>query len=95
MPKGYIVGRIEVIDALKYAAYIPLATAAMQAHGGVVLSRGGRYTALEGEARSRNVLVEFPSFEAAEAYFHSPDYSLARAQRAGAATVDIIVVEGV
>jgi len=95
MPKGYIVGRIDVIDAEKYAAYVPLATAAIKAHGGVVLSRGGRYEGLEGPARTRNVLVEFSSFEAAKAYYHSPEYKIARDARDGAAHVEIVVVEGI
>lgn len=95
MPKGYIVGRIDVIDEEKYSAYIPLATAAIQAYGGLVLSRGGRYEDLEGPARARNVLVEFPSFEAATTYYHSQQYERARAARAGAAHVEIVAVEGV
>ncbi|WP_127088906.1 DUF1330 domain-containing protein [Aquabacter cavernae] len=95
MPKGYVIGRIDVIDPEKYAAYVPLATAAMKAHGGTVLTRGGLYEALEGPSRARNVIVEFPSLAAATAYFHSPEYTLARDARAGAAHVEIVAVEGV
>lgn len=95
MPKGYIVGRIDIVDAEKYASYVPLATAAMAAHGGVILSRGGAFAALEGQSRSRNVLVEFPSLEAAKAYYHSSEYARARAARVGAAHVEIVAVEGV
>lgn len=95
MPKGYIVGRIDILDADRYAAYVPLATAAIAAFGGKVLSRGGRFEALEGEARSRNVVIEFPDFDAACAYFHSPGYVKAREARAGAAHVEVVAVEGV
>lgn len=95
MPKGYILGRIDILDAGKYAQYAPLATAAIAAHGGVVLARGGSYDALEGPARARNVVIEFESFEAAKAYYRSGEYAAARAARENAAIVEIVAVEGV
>lgn len=95
MPNGYVVGRIDVTDPVKYAAYVPLATEAIRIHGGRVLTRGGVFEAMEGQARARNVIVEFESMDAARAYYHSPEYARARAARAGAAEVEIVIVEGV
>jgi uncharacterized protein (DUF1330 family) len=94
MPKGYIVARIEVTDPAAYADYVKGASEAMKIYGARVLARGGTAEALEGEARPRNVILEFDSVEQAKTYFHSPEYQAAKALREGASIADIIVVEG-
>ena len=43
--------------------------------------RGGAHEALEGEARPRNVVIEFESVEQAKRYFNSPEYQAAKAKR--------------
>ena len=48
----------------------------------------------EGKARSRMVVLEFPSFAAALACYRSPEYQAAKKLREGRAEADIIVVEG-
>ncbi len=95
MPKGYIVSRVDVTDPNAYALYAAAATKAIATHGGRPLARGGRYEPLEGPARSRNVVLEFDSYEAARAYFHSAEYQAARALREGAAEMEMVLVEGV
>lgn len=94
MPKAYIIARADILDAEAYAAYAAEATLAIAAHGGVPLVRGGRHEALEGPARSRNVVLEFPSWEAARAYYFSAQYQAAKALREGAADIEIVLVEG-
>ena len=42
--------------------------------GARFLVRGGRYEVMEGRARSRTVVLEFPSYEAALACYRSPEY---------------------
>jgi uncharacterized protein (DUF1330 family) len=49
---------------------------------------------MEGTARSRVVVLEFPSFAAALACYRSPEYQAAKKLREGQAEADIIVVEG-
>jgi uncharacterized protein (DUF1330 family) len=95
MPKAYIISRINVHDAEAYGRYAALATVAMDKYGARVLARGGRCEALEGEARPRNVVLEFDDYETAKAYFDSPEYQEARAHRIGAADFDLTLVEGV
>ena len=94
MPKGYVISRVDIKDPDAYARYAAAATKAIAANGGRALARGGRYEALEGEARARNVVLEFDSYEAARAYFHSPEYQAARALREGAADIEMVLVEG-
>ncbi len=95
MPKAYVIARVTVTDPDAYAEYAKDATLAIRQYGGKVLARGGTHEALEGEARARNVIIEFESFEQAKRYYHSPEYQAARAKRAGAATGEFVVVEGV
>ena len=94
MPKGYVIARVDVKDAEAYARYAALATEAIKAHGGRPLARGGRFEALEGPARQRNVVLEFDSFEQARAYYQSAQYQAAKAQREGAAEMEMVAVEG-
>jgi uncharacterized protein (DUF1330 family) len=71
MPKGYVISRVDITNPEAYARYAAAATKAIADHGGKPLARGGRYEALEGKARARNVVLEFDSYEAARRYFHS------------------------
>ncbi|MCX7204298.1 MAG: DUF1330 domain-containing protein [Burkholderiales bacterium] len=59
--------------------------------------RGGRNEKLEGHwTPRRTVVIRFPTYEAAQAFYHSPLYTEARAARAGATEFfNMIVVEGV
>jgi len=95
MPKGYTIVRVDVTDPEAYASYAKLATEAIKKHGGRPLVRGGRFEAVEGAARARNVVVEFESFEAARAFYFSQEYQHAKTLREGAAAVEFLLVEGV
>ena len=95
MPKGYIIARVTVNDPVAYAEYAKGAGEAMKIYGARPLARGGRHEALEGEARARNVILEFDSFDKAHAYFHSPEYQAAKKHRYGKAIGEFVLVEGV
>ena len=94
MAKGYIVARVDVVDAEAYARYAQAAARAMRLFGARVLARGGRCEALDGAARERNVILEFDSYDQASRYFHSPEYQAARRHRAGAYEGEFLLVEG-
>ncbi len=92
---AYWIARVDVTDPERYAAYARGATEAIAAHGGRFLARGGRAVALEGAMRARNVVVEFPTVEAAEACYASDAYRQALAFADGASEREIVVVEGI
>jgi uncharacterized protein (DUF1330 family) len=94
MSKGYIIARIVVTDPEAYGEYVKGATEAMEKYGGRALARGGQMATLEGEARPRNVIIEFDSFEQATTYYNSPEYQAAKALRENAGIADIVAVEG-
>ena len=95
MPKAYWIARIDVTEPSSYAKYAKLATKAFEQHRARVLARGGQYIGLEGEARERNVVIEFEDMESALACYISDAYREAAGYRAGAAEGEILIVEGV
>ena len=97
MPSAYVIADVHVIDPEQYKAYMALTPAAVAAAGGEFVVRGGRNEKLEGHwTPRRTVVIRFPTYEAAQAFYHSPLYTEARAARAGATEFfNMIVVEGV
>ncbi|WP_118135133.1 DUF1330 domain-containing protein [Oceanicella sp. SM1341] len=95
MPAGYWIAHVAVTDEEAYGRYAALAGPAIAKHGGEFLARGGRYVSLEGQARARNVLARFPSVEAAEACYRSPEYQEALSHARGASERDLLIIEGV
>lgn len=95
MPKGYWIAHVTVTDPEQYAVYAAATAEPFRKYGANVLARGGAYEALEGADRPRNVVIEFPSMEAALTCYNSPEYQAAKAHRAGAGIADITIVEGV
>jgi uncharacterized protein (DUF1330 family) len=94
MAKGYWIGRVDVTDPEGYAKYVAANGAAFARYGGQFLIRGGRFEAVEGTARARNVVIEFPSYQAALDCYRSPEYAAAMALRFDAGIADILVIEG-
>ena len=95
MPKGYVIAHATVTDAAKWGEYVAKSKIALDKFGGVPIVRGGQCEIIEGNGVARNVVLEFPSYEAALGYAKSPEYAAAKALRQGAGTIDITVVEGV
>jgi len=94
MAKGYWIARVDVADAEQFKKYSAANAAPIARFGGRFLVRGGRFETPEGASRTRNVVVEFPSYQAALDCWHAPDYQAAVQLRLPVSTVDLIVVEG-
>ena len=93
---AYIIANVEVTDAGRYATYKSLAEMAIAAHGGRYLVRGGDSDVVEGAfPGSRFVILEFPNRATAETFVQSADYARAKAARAGAALMNMVIVAGV
>ena len=95
MPKAYWIARVDVRDPETYKKYVETAKPAFVRHQAKFLARGGRTEVLEGKARARNVIIEFPSMEEALACYNSPEYTAARAIRQALSEGEFILVEGV
>ncbi len=94
MPKGYWIARVDVADPEQYKAYVAANAEPLRTFGGRFLVRGGAFDNPEGSSRSRNVVIEFPSRDAALACWQSPEYQAAVKLRTGVSTVDMVVIEG-
>mgnify|MGYP002733080460 CR=1 FL=1 len=95
MAKGYWIARVDVRDAERYKDYISTAKPAFERFGAKFVVRGGDVTSLEGQARARNVVIEFPSVQDAVDCYNSPEYQAAVKIRQEVADAELIVVEGV
>jgi uncharacterized protein (DUF1330 family) len=94
MPKGYWIPHLDVGNPQGFNAYRTAADAWHEHNGSKLLARAGTFEVMEGKARSRNVLREYPSYDIALAAYDSPEYSRARPLRAGHAVCDFMIVEG-
>lgn len=95
MPKGYWIVRIDVMrDPDRYSEYAKLAIPALREFGARFLVRSGSYREMEGNARQKNIIVEFSSFEQAIACYDSPEYQTALAIRKELADGELVIVEG-
>lgn len=94
MPKGYWIVRVDISDMDQYKAYVAANAAPLKEHGARFLVRSGRFESVEGVSRARNVVIEFPSYDAALACYKSAGYQHAISLRKDVAVADIIVIEG-
>lgn len=94
MAKGYWIVRGEVFDLDQYQSYVAANGAPFAAHGARFVVRGGQFEKKEGGSRSRNVVLEFPSYQAALDCYQSPEYREVMALRKNAADLDLIIIEG-
>ncbi len=95
MPKGYWIAHVTVTDPEQYKLYATEAPEAFRKFGATILARGGAFQQMEGEGHARNVVIEFPSLQAAVDCYNSPEYQAAKAKRTGAGLANIVLVEGV
>lgn len=93
---AYIIARVEVTDMARYREYMRVTPGVIAQFGGKFIARGGAMVTLEGEPETRRVVIlEFPTLELAQAFYHSPEYAAIKPLRAGAATAEFLAVDGV
>jgi uncharacterized protein (DUF1330 family) len=95
MPAYWISTYREITDDAKLAAYTALARPALEEAGGTYIARGLPEQIYEAGERTRTVLLEFSSVEAARAAHDSPAYQAALGALDGGAVRDIRIVPGV
>lgn len=95
MPKAYWIAQVTVTEPDHYPEYIKAGAPVYEKYGARFIVRGGQSEALEGNTRSRCVVVEFKDMETAKAAYDSPEYQIAKALRNKYAESDVMIVEGV
>jgi uncharacterized protein (DUF1330 family) len=92
---AYVIVEVRVTNPEPYAAYRDLAGASVARHGGRFLVRGGAVIPLEGDWQpQRFVVIEFPSVDAARAFYDSDDYQDALKVRLANSEGKAFIVEG-
>lgn len=95
MAKGYWIARVDVADAEAYKAYVAANAEPFKKFGAHFLVRAGRFENPEGSSRTRNVVIEFPSYQAALDCWDSPACQKAIALRLPpVSTIDLVIIEG-
>ena len=94
MPKAYWIARVDVTDSEHYKRYVEGNGPIFAKYGGRFLVRAGQFENPEGASRSRNVVLEFESMDAALACYRSPEYALQITIRQASAETDLIIIEG-
>ncbi len=94
MPKGYWIVRVDIADQEKYKAYIAANAEPLKKYGARFLVRGGRFENPEGTSRTRNAVIEFPTYQVTLDCWKSPEYQRAIKLRKDVSTIDLIIIEG-
>ena len=92
--KGYWIGRVDVHNEEGYKPYMAANPAIFQKFGGKFIVRGGKFTGVEGQSRSRNVVIEVPDYATALACYQSPEYQANIKVRQPHSIADLIIIEG-
>jgi uncharacterized protein (DUF1330 family) len=92
---AYVFAEVEILNPEGYKEYSKVVPGTIAQYGGKFLHRGGNVQLLEGEwPQRRRVLIEFPSTEAARAWFDSPEYEKPKAMRRANSNGRLILLEG-
>lgn len=86
--------RDKTLDAEEFAKYGPMASAARGDHPITPLAFYGDLETLEGAEAEGVVVIQFPTMEAAHAWYDSPAYQAAKAQRMKGADYRVLLVQG-
>jgi uncharacterized protein (DUF1330 family) len=93
--KAYVVAAETIKDDAVSAEYRKEVPATVEAFGGKFIARGGNLTLLEGEwPHPRLVIIEFPSRDAAEGWYRSPEYQKIIGLRLKSTVTNLIIVDG-
>ncbi|MFA7597117.1 MAG: DUF1330 domain-containing protein [Novosphingobium sp.] len=89
---AYMVVFARVDDAEQFGKYVEAVQPLIAAHGGKLIGRGVPPVVLEGNWPWHTVgVLEFPSVEAAETFWHSPEYTEVKKLREGNSEFQVVV----
>ena len=70
----YIVNAYDINDFEMFSKYPPRVQPLLQKHGAKVLAMETNPKALEGTPKTMNAIIEFPSENAVNNFYHDPEY---------------------
>ena len=92
---AYVIVQAEVTDRDRFREYLRESPGVISQYGGKYIARGGEAIVLEGRDEARRVaIIEFPSLQKAQEWYHSEEYQKIKNLRRGAATGSLIAIDG-
>lgn len=70
----YYIGTYDIENADEFQKYPPKVMALLPKYGGEVLASDTKAVSLEGQAKTMNAIIKFPSMEAALGMYNDPEY---------------------
>jgi uncharacterized protein (DUF1330 family) len=70
----YYIGTYDIENADEFQKYPPKVVALLPKYGGEVLASDTKAVSLEGQAKTMNAIIKFPSMEAALGMYNDPEY---------------------
>jgi uncharacterized protein (DUF1330 family) len=93
---AYIIADLDVKDPEQFREYAELVPKTIEKYGGRYLVRAGKFEVREGGWNpTLLVVLEFPSWDAADTWYNSEEYRPLKEMRMRAARTDGVLVEGV
>jgi uncharacterized protein (DUF1330 family) len=94
MPAYAVFIREKTRNAAKLAEYKKLVPPTFEKHPAKILAINGRSEFLEGAQGEEIIILEFPNYEAAQAWYNSAEYQAAREHRYQGGDYRCILAEG-
>ena len=92
---AYILVQINITNPESYKEYLKQVTPTVVKYGGEYIVRGGKYKSMEGKwDYERTVIIKFPTYEIANTWYNSDEYTPIRKIRKDNSEGNLIIIEG-
>ena len=92
---GYVIAQINMTNKEGFKIYAEQVPQTIKHYGGKYIIRAGEYTSLEGKwDYTRNVIIEFPTYEKALEWYNSEEYKPVKPIRLANSVANGIIIQG-
>jgi uncharacterized protein (DUF1330 family) len=90
----YYIGTYDIVNPEEFKQYPPVVFSLLPKYGGEILASDTAAMVVEGEGRTMNAVIRFPSKEAALGLYNDPDYQEAKRIRQRSCTnISMVLAE--
>ena len=93
---GYLIAQLNMTDKESFKLYAKTVPASVKKFGGKYLVRAGEFKSMQGKWDfTRNVIIEFPTYEKALEWYNSDLYKPLKELRQKGSEGNIIIIKGI